>query len=155
MALGDKTVIGDGNNIRVEILASATATSAVPSSASDGVSLRDLGLGDIPSEGIVQIVSTAGSVTMTVGVRLWGYNEVSAAVGWIPLALGTIGTGTDATRGALNNGVAIGEVTAADTIRYQEVVSYLSLYSRIYCQVTSIGGTATAVTGYLVVRRGW
>lgn len=155
MALGTKTVFGDGNIVRIEALASTTTTSAVPSSATDGISLLDIGLGDIPSEGIINIVSTAGSVTMTVGIRVWGYNEISAAVGWSPVPLGVIGTGTDATRGSLNSGVAIGEVTAADTIRYSEVISYLSLYSRIYLQVTSIGGTSTAVTGYLTVRRGW
>mgnify|MGYP001233795037 CR=1 FL=1 len=154
MALGDITSIGDGNTKRIEIGAATTSTTAGPSSATDGVSLLSLGLGDVPYEGIAQVISTAGSGTMTATVRLWGYNEISAAAGWTPLPLGVIGTGTELTRGMLNNGVAIGETTAGDTIRYSETVTGLSMYSRIYAQVTAIAGTGTSVTRYLLVRRG-
>lgn len=154
MALGAKTTIADGNTIRIEIGAATTVTTAAPSSATDGVSLLDIGLGDIPYEGVAQVISTAGSVTMTAGVRLWVYNELGATTGWTPLPLGTIGTSSETTRGMLNNGVAIGETTTTDTIRYSETVTGLSMYSRIYAQVTSIGGTSTSVTCYLLVRRG-
>ena len=57
MALGDITSIGDGNTKRIEIGAATTSTTAAPSSATDGVSLLSLGLGDVPYEGIAQVIS--------------------------------------------------------------------------------------------------
>ena len=150
MALGDITSLGDGDTYQVEVLASRTTTNSPPSGASAGV---DMNLfrrsGDLPGDVMAKIVSTAGSVTMTVGIRVWGYDGTY----WLPYPTGVIGTGTDATRGMLNSGVAIGEVTATDTIRYTEIIQYLPFFTRVYFEVTSIGGTSTAVTGFIVVRK--
>ena len=150
MALGDITSLGDGDTYQVEVLASRTTTNSPPSGASAGVDMNLFRrLGDLPGDVMAKIVSTAGSVTMTVGIRVWGYDGTY----WLPYPTGVIGTGTDATRGMLNSGIAIGEA-GADVIRYTEIIPYFPFFTRVYFEVTSIGGTNTAVTGFVVVRKG-
>lgn len=144
MAIGDIVRIGDGNTSRIELLASAIATSAVPSGTVglDFNYLRDLG--EVPAVSSILVKSTAGSGTMTVTLRLWGYDGAA----WYP-----VGPGSDSTKGVINVAAALGE-TDADSIRHSEVFNYPGLWQRLYLQVTAIGGTATAVTGYIVIRRG-
>ena len=143
MAIGDSTELAPGL-WRFELLASATATSAAPSAASDGLDLNVIvgKLGGIPERMKAIVASTAGSGTMTVTCRLWGY--YGATAGWAP-----IGTGTDADKGKLNAATATAE-TGTDSIKHAEELQGLGLASRLYLQVTAIGGTDTAVTAWLV-----
>jgi len=122
----------------IEVLASATATNSAPSGASAGLDMNVVSgaFGKIPSTMTARIASTAGSATMTVTIRIWGYQ---GTLGWAPL-------------GYLNGGSAIAE-TSADSIQYAEPLELPGHFSRIYFEITAIGGTDTAVTGYLVARR--
>ena len=83
--------------------------------------------------------STAGSATMTVTCKLWGYNLQLAK--WYPL--GTHATA--ATKGIINEGNAVGE-TGTDVIAHCEPLAGLRNIQRLYLEVTSIGGTSTAIT---------
>ncbi len=94
-----------------------------------------------PTAASVIVASTAGSDTMTVTLRLWGYS--SAAASWSP-----VGVGTAAGKGVLNAGAAIAE-TSADKIAHAEPLTLPTHFDRAYCQVTAIGGTATAVSVWL------
>lgn len=86
----------------------------------------------------ILVHSTAGSGTMTATLRIWGFNpEVGR---WYDL-------------GALNSGSAIAEVSTADTIAYAESLVGLRAFNRLHCEITSLGGTATAVTVTAVCSR--
>jgi len=124
---------------QITLLTAATATTAVPSAATDGVQMPVTA--DIAT---LFLHSTAGSGTMTVTVRLWGYNVGVAK--WYPL-----GIGTAALKGVLNAGAAIAEDASlgADVLLHCEVLNSLHRIHRVYLQVTAIGGTATAVTAML------
>lgn len=140
----------------LRLLNGATATNTPPSAATDGVPLR----GQTPGlasaewhgedEGLLSVRSTAGSATMTVTIRLWGYVEFflggSSIAYWVPLGTGA----TDAVRGVINQGVAIGEqASLADALRHSEIVTGLSAFSRLAAEVVAIGGTSTAVDCFL------
>jgi hypothetical protein len=89
----------------------------------------------------IWIYTTAGSATMGIAPsRLWGFHWTSATAGlWFPM-----GTGTAATAGYLNEGVAYDE-TGTDQISRVEVVYLPSHCDGIYVQLGVITGTATAV----------
>ena len=143
MAIGDVTQVVTGSLYKVELLASVTATNGAPSGASAGLEINALrGFGSIPSTVCIEVVSTAGSGTMTATYRVWGYGGTN----WFPL--GTGGTGT--TKGTLNSGSADTEVSA-DALRHVETLNYPGFFSRLYLEITAIGGTATAVTGFVRV----
>lgn len=147
-AIGDVTAVAGGGDVKaVELLASATATNSPPSGASAGLALGSLTqYGVAPESAVLAIASTAGSGTMTATFRVWGYLPVGGGI-WVPL-----GPGADSTKGVVNLETAIGE-TGADTIRHSEVIENLGMFSRLYLEITAIGGTSTAVTAWLVVRR--
>src|SRR5690349_3231168 len=112
MAIGAVTIHSGGDVADIELLASATATNSPPSGASAGL---DTGLilrifNMMPSSATLVLYSTAGSGTMTVTGRLWGYTSAGAGF-WVPL-----GVGADSTKGVINALSAIGE-TGTDTIR--------------------------------------
>ena len=145
MALNDVTDLVTGSAatstaelVAIEALASVTATNSAPSGAAVGCDLDIFKrfLGKLPSEATARVRSTAGSATMTVTIRVWGYQ---GTLGWSPL-------------GYLNGGSAIAE-SSADSIQYAEPLSLPEHFTRIYFEVTAIGGTNTAVTVYLVGRR--
>lgn len=141
MALADVTV---GTGIKtLEILASATATNSPPSGASAGAALSALGRNRPFLRGTFKMKSTAGSATMTVTLRLWGYDAALAV--WMPL-----GTGTGSGKGVLNAGAAIDEVSA-DSLVHAEPLEFVGHFERLYVEITAIGGTSTAVTCYLCV----
>lgn len=152
MALGDVTTI-EGDLIAIELLASATATNSAPASATAGLSMDAvLGAfgGKIPDDISLVVTSTAGSGTMTVTLRLWqkfGTLGSQANGTWCPA-----GVGTDAGKGVLNAGSAIGEVSA-DLIRHCEPVFLSAHAQRLYVEITAIGGTNTAITVWLVARK--
>lgn len=152
MALGDVTNI-EGDLYAVEILASATATNSPPAAATSGVALDAIKAafgGAIPDDLSIVVTSTAGSGTISVTLRVWECfgTLASQATGlWCP-----IGTGSDSSKGVLNGGAAIGEVSA-DLLRHCEPVSLAAHAQRIYTEIAAISGTATAVTVFLVGRR--
>lgn len=125
--------------MQITLLTAATATNGVPSGATAGVKMPHLT--DVAT---LFVHSTAGSDSMTVTLRLWGYNNYTAK--WYPL-----GIGTAANKGIINAGAAIAEDTStgADTILHAEIVSGLFRIDRVYLEVTAIGGTATAITAVL------
>ena len=128
--------------MRKSLLTAATATNSAPSAATDGVSLRSADPGSSESwmaadSAMLLVYSTAGA-GQSVTIKLWGYDGPSG--GWFPL-----GAGTDSGKGVINDGSAMGE-TSADTVRHSEYVVGLSAFSRLYAEVTAIGGTATAVS---------
>jgi hypothetical protein len=120
-----------------ELLAAATATSAQPSAATDGV-VKPSGVDRVD----LFLRSTAGSGDMEVTVRLWGYQPEFDE--WFPLSIGS-GAGDAVNRSGWMNGGAPIEESGADEIRHYEAVENLSLFGRLYAQVVAIGGTSTAV----------
>ena len=134
----------------IQLIDDVTSANSAPSAATDGVAIPAR-WGDIH----FLLRSTAGSGTMTVTVRLWVYRASALEdgsgdeVGWYPL--GTNSTGAD--RGILNEGNAIPEVTS-NKLEHTERIVGLNAYDRAYCEVTAIGGTATAVSAWLVKARG-
>ena len=138
--------------MKLKLLNAATATNSPPSGATAGFPMRQgmdgqlvgSGFRDDTDEFMFIVRSTAGSGTMTVTLRLWGY-QGDAGV-WVPL-----GTGTDALKGTLNEQAALGE-TEANTIGHAELVMGLRHFDRVYLEVSAIGGTATAISAWLIAR---
>lgn len=128
-------------------LLSAATSSAAPSAATDGV--------QVPSgvkQGVVHLESTAGSGTMTALVRMWGYLNKLGTGEWVPLGTGT-GETTANTQGVLNEGNAIEEISA-NKLQYAEVIDHLDVFDRLYAEIITLGGTATAVDLDVVWYRG-
>lgn len=88
-------------------------------------------------QAVVCVWSTAGSDTMVVQVRIWGFETNLDR--WFDL-------------GIINDGTDIAEV-ATDTISHAEGLAGLRAFDRFYAEVVSIGGTATAVNVALVFTR--
>lgn len=83
-------------------------------------------------EALVLLRSTAGSGAMTAIAYLWGWNEADDRWHYIR---------------ALNNGNAIAIPTGVVTyLTHSEIVTGVGKFSRFYCQLGTLGGTATAVT---------
>lgn len=130
-----------------KLLDQVTATNGAPSAATAGVAMKDFNRPYVASrEASVVVVSTAGSGTMTVTIKMWGY--LAAASRWVPLGKNS----TAATKGILNDGNAIAE-TGTDSIGHAEPLLFAGHFDRIYAEVTAIGGTDTAITVWLVVPR--
>ena len=141
MALGDKTTTIEGRAYAIELLASATAANGIPSASTAGISTNSLAdLGRVPDKIRVGVKSTAGSGTMTVTLRVWGY----AGAIWFRLK------DLNASSAAPHTAVAIAE-TSADALQYSEEVTGISGCARIFLEVVAIAGTSTAVTGYALV----
>jgi hypothetical protein len=139
----------------IKLLNAATATNGVPSGATAGFALRgpkaqyDLQLGEA-QDAIIVAYSTAGSAVMTVTLKLWGY--VAELDKWFPFGSAT----TDANRGLLNAATAIGELASpGDTLVFSDKApSGFYIFDRLYLEITAIGGTATAITAYIIARSG-
>lgn len=139
----------------IQLLNAATATNSPPSGATAGFPLKDKTPGKGPAfrwnhypSGVILVKSTAGSGTMTVTLRVWCYSPVTSA--WHPLG----SSSTVANRGVLNAQSAIAE-DGADNLVHAEPVTGLGAFTRIYLEITAIGGTATAVSAYLVEDGGY
>lgn len=148
MALGTVTTRGD--LVFIEVLASATATNSPPSGASAGVAVEDIKAafgGIVPDDLTFRLASTAGSATMTVTIKQWGYHATPVTQ-WSPT-----GTGTGAAKGIMNGGAAIDEGPVSDVISHSEPVSLAAHFERVYYEITAIDGTSTAVTAWLVARQ--
>jgi len=151
MALGDVTTYPDGSTKSIVLLASVTATNSPPSGAAAGLAISDISnlFNFMPSEAGLLLYSTAGSGTMTCTARLWGYHPIGDGM-WFPL-----GTGSASTKGTINAASTLDE-TAADKLRHLEPLALLGVAgSRLYLEITAIGGTSTAVTAEIVVRRSY
>lgn len=119
---------------QITLLSAVTATNSAPTAATDGAAL--------PFNcdyATLLLHSTAGSGTMTVTCKLWGYNTQQAK--WYPLGTNA----TAANKGLINEGNAIGE-TGTDSIRHAELILGIRGFQRLYLEVTTIGGTSTAIT---------
>jgi hypothetical protein len=129
-----------------KLLDGVTAVNSPPSGNTAGKEIKgSFSRGKPSDEYVIVAHSTAGSGTMTVTLKLWGY--VKATSKWYPL-------GTDATaadKGKLNDGNAIAE-TQADSIEHAEVVIGIRHFDRVYLEVTAIGGTSTAIDAYIMNR---
>ncbi len=141
--------------MQLQLLTAATATNSAPTTAAAGSSLHLGSNPGRPNEGfslstlddcVLLMKSTAGSGTMTVTLKLWGYCA-SPTAAWHPLGTHTV----DASRGLLNEATAIGEVTA-DALSFSQVITGLRHFDRVYLEITAIGGTSTAVSAWLVAR---
>lgn len=130
----------------IRLLNAVTATNSPPTASTDGQPTNDIKVGgNVPDMALITVRSTAGSATMTVTLKLWGFSL--AAADWCPV-------GTDATaanKGLLNQGNAIPEGPEADTIQHTEPLADPGLFTRLYMEVTAIGGTATAVSCWVEV----
>ena len=139
------TVVGTaGNTTSAETVADAGFVVTNMTGAVAGVVLRSAVAGvEIGDSADLVVASTAGSGTMSAAVRLWGYSAV--AHDWFPL-----GVGVDTLKGTINGGVTLQE-TGGDAIAHVENIEGLENIERIHAEITSIGGTATAITVMMVV----
>src|SRR3990167_1863205 len=134
----------DGNTTSSETVVDGGFAITNMSGAVDGFKLSTTAAGvEIRGDRcLLMVKSTAGSATMSCTLRVWGYSAVSKE--WHP-----VGTGTDALKGTINNGVALGE-TSTDTIAHAEVLYGLENFERVYLEVVAISGTATAISAWVV-----
>lgn len=140
--------------MNIKLLSGATATNGAPTAGDETVGFPLQGLAGtgrnhfVPVSGSAALIlkSTAGSGTMTGTFRLWVYS--TTIDDWMPYGSHT----TLASRGLLNEAVAITEDPGSDQIVHAELVNGLQHFNRVYLQITAIGGTATAFDAYLVGR---
>lgn len=107
-----------------------STASGVPTAGSATVGIAMPGCVD---QATVLVQSVKGSGVMDATLRLWGYNAGTSR--WYSIGL-------------LNAGVAIAEANT-DLLAYTELVVGLRRFSRMYCEIESLGGTATEVEVYL------
>lgn len=147
--------------MQLQLLAAAIATNGVPTLATHGAAVQ-LQRSHTPATHdrmLVSVFSTAGSATMTVTIRLWGYASFTTPAGvttskWLPVWVNEPAQPdavTEAKRGVLNAGIAIGEI-GTDTLEFSQEVSGLRHFTRLYAEVVTIGGTNTAVDVWVTDR---
>lgn len=152
MAVGDIGSGHTGNCIKaVKLLENQAVANSPPTLATDGVpnypnphAALDTGacfMGKPARESSLCIVGT-GTGTIVGTFRLWGY--LACAGEWFPL-----GTGTEALKGVINAGVAIGEVKA-DKVLHAEPVLMSGHFDRLYLELSSPGGTSPSFSAWLV-----
>lgn len=133
--------------MQLKVLNAATATNGVPTADTDGF---EMGRNNNNTPvGIVSflLASVAGTDTLTCLLKLWVRSRVSGT--WMPHGTHP----TDAKRGLLNQGNAIGELAApADSLDHTELIGGLQNYDRAYIEIVTIGGTDTALSAWLVER---
>lgn len=115
-----------------------TATNSPPTTATPGVALPHA-----TDRATLLIQTLAASGTVTATFKLWGYNNRLAT--WFPLGIDA----TAANKGVINGGNAVAEGPISDVIRHAEEVTALRAFSRVYLEITAIGGTGTSVAAYL------
>lgn len=144
MALGTTTEIIQNESYAIELMASLTAANGVPTGTA-GLAMNVIRekIGTIPEFLRCGVISTAGSGTMTVTIRVW---LRLGSIGWF------VARPFNASSSAPQTAVAIAE-TSTDSIAYSEVVEISSAADRIYMECVAIAGTSTACTGYLMIGR--
>lgn len=119
-------------DLAVAAAAPTLATQGVPVPHVDSAAIAGLGYRERPPLEATLVIKGAGTGVLTfTGGRLWGYHTASAK--WYPL-----GTGTDADKGKINGGVALGEVSA-DNLVHAEPVLFLGHFDRVYLEGTPAG----------------
>ena len=94
------------------------------------------------------VIKGTGTGTVTGTFRLWGYVATPSSTGaWYPM-----GTGTDADKGKINAGTALGEVIT-DVVLHAEPVLYVGHFDRIYLECTAIGGSSPSFEAWLITPR--
>lgn len=123
----------------IQVLTAATATNNPPSGAGAGFAIpRNW------DEVRFSLRSTAGSATMSVTIKAWGY-DAGATDAWFPI--GTHAT-DDTLKGVLNRGSAIDE-NRSDKLEHTELIGGIRGFSRLYFEITAITGTSTAVSAWV------
>lgn len=147
MALGDVTT--QQGTYSIELLASATADNGQPSGTSAGIAVEDMHVfgSRVPDVATFMLASTAGTGTLVVDLKIWGYSAVAGA--WMPLGTGTGGVTAGAgIKGMLNDGITVAEVEA-NSLVHTQVLDLPGHFERLYLELLNIGGTSTAVTAWL------
>lgn len=141
-------------NVSANMAAPSLATDGVPGYTSNlsgsGTPTADAGVNYVgrPSrEATIAIKGTAAGGTIAATFRLWGYVANLGGGTWVPL-----GTGSDSTKGTLNNGASMG-ATAANTVLHAEPVYLAGHFDRLYLQLTGIGGTTPSFDAWIGVPR--
>ena len=117
---------------------------AAPSAATDGVEMPKNQQTLATERCAVAISDRSGSGTLSITyAKIWGY--IKFLNKWFPL-----GTGADADRGKLNEGIALGEV-AADDLRLIEEVGDLSLFDRVAVELNAVGGTSPVIDVDIII----
>jgi hypothetical protein len=120
-------VVTDDDFSATPLAASGATASAQPSSLTDAT--LGVALPFYADQGLLLIRSTAGSGTLTADLRLWGYNKALGR--WFAI-------------GKPNSGTALAEV-GTDLLSHSELIVGLRRFTRLYCQIVSLGGTATEI----------
>jgi hypothetical protein len=122
-------VVTDDDFTATALTGGGSTSSGVPTAGSSTVGVA---IPQLTDEAIILVRSIAGSGTMEATLRLWGYSpEVDQ---WYSIGL-------------LNGGSAIAEVDS-NYLAHAELVVGLRAFSRLYCEIESLGGTATEVEVY-------
>jgi hypothetical protein len=131
---------------RLKLIDNDGTANSAPSLGSDGVDLvelRDPATGKLPTSGTIVIRGTRTSGSATGVFRLWFYFTNV----WCPA-----GNGTDANKGKLNDGAAVGEVTANE-MRHAQPVVFPEHATRAYLELLSPGGTGLKVNAWLNTKK--
>jgi hypothetical protein len=140
-----------------------TLATAVPTVVTEG---KALALGKnpgAPAQGftvfdglalVYRATVNAGQTASMSFLRVWVWTRAHGGGGiadsgdWYPLAPAPVG-GTDANRGKLNWGLALGEI-ATDKLHLTQVINGLGAFERIYLQQGTSGGAGYADGAWLV-----
>ena len=122
------------NNLK--LLNAASAVNGEPTLDTQGKPLEVM---RNPDKVLVLVDSTAGSGTMSVTVRMWGFHPTTGK--WYAMGVGSDSSVT----GIINGGNPIGENGIADRIGHAEVLGNVRGFSRLYAEVTAITGTLTTI----------
>jgi len=142
-------------NVQVDI-SSDTSAANISDALTTAINNSNVRITATDATGSVTLVAddfgTDQNQTITETVVESGTFAVSGMSGavsgrWFPLGTSS----TDADKGKLNEGNAMGE-TAADQISHSEPVLNLHHLDRVYLEITAIGGTATAIDAWLTGR---
>lgn len=144
MAVGD-IAYQKSSYAAVKLLDAASADTAVPAAATDGVDITSLGTAVAYRAAPVGSVAIHGTgVTPSAKFRLWVYSPELGA--WMPY-----GTGAAAAKGYINADTAVGG-EETNILLHAETIQFIGHFTRVYLQITNSSGL-TAVDAWLVVPR--
>ena len=127
-----------GTTIRLAENVNASGLAA-PTLATDGFDLALLDKAYLwPEACAISVYNASGTGSLSIAyAKLWLYDLLSTT--WFPA-----GIGTDANKGKLNGGAAMG-VTATDQLRHREVLAYPALADRWAIELNTVAGTNPAM----------
>jgi hypothetical protein len=137
------TAIQFANQRGLRLLDGVGSANSAPT-GTDGVSLDDLrdSHGNLPRFGTIVLRATDDGGAASATFRLWF--KFPGFAGWCPA-----GKGTDADKGKLNDGAAIGEVTGSQ-LRHAELVQLTGHATRVYLELLAPANFGVA-DAYLLV----